>query len=133
LLAHDDNRLISRFEGNPPGTVRKAALGVGTNTARSHALLVPTDDNHTGVPSNWGIPEEAGQPIGTVPVDTELSHASRVGWNYPQQANIKAPYGARAGFPNVIRAIDCTHIAIKAPSHDELVYVNRKRFHSVIT
>jgi len=28
LLAHDDNWLISRFEGNPPGTVRRAAASV---------------------------------------------------------------------------------------------------------
>ena len=29
LLAHDGNWLISRFEGNPPGTLRRAAAGVG--------------------------------------------------------------------------------------------------------
>ena len=29
LLAHDGNWLISRFEGNPPGTVRRAAASVG--------------------------------------------------------------------------------------------------------
>ena len=29
LLAHDGNWLISRFEGNPPGTVHRAAAGVG--------------------------------------------------------------------------------------------------------
>ncbi|KAK0135579.1 putative nuclease HARBI1 [Merluccius polli] len=36
-----------------------------------------------------------------------------------------------AGFPNVIGAIDCTHIAIKAPSEGEYAYVNRKHFHSL--
>ena len=69
LLAHDDNWLISRFEGNPPGTVRRAQFH-------------PTGDVHTGDPSNWGIPRGAGQPIGTVPVDPEPSHASGVGQNY---------------------------------------------------
>ena len=39
-----------------PGTVRRAVAGVGA--------------------------EHRGQPIGTVPVDPELSHASRVGRNY---------------------------------------------------
>lgn len=34
-------------------------------------------------------------------------------------------------FPNVIGAVDCTHIAIKAPAVDENVYVNRKRYHSL--
>ena len=80
LLAHDDNWPISRFESNPPGTVRRT---VASATARSHALLKPTGDVHTGVPSNWGIPEGAGQLIETVPVDPEPSHASRVGRNYP--------------------------------------------------
>ena len=48
-----------------------------------------------------------------------------------EQANIKAQFEARAGFPNVIGAINCTHIAIKAPSNDEILYVNRKNFHSI--
>ena len=54
--------------------------GLTRNTARSHAL--PTGDVPSGVSSNWGIPEGAGQPIATVPVDPEPSHASRVGRNY---------------------------------------------------
>jgi len=73
LLAHDDNWLIRRFESNPPETVRRAAPALERNTATSHALLVPTGDVHTEVPSNRGIPEGAGQPIGTVSVDPEPS------------------------------------------------------------
>ena len=42
--------------------------------------------------------------------------------NAVEQANIEAQFVARAGFPNVIGAIDCTHSAMKAPSHDEFVY-----------
>ena len=34
-------------------------------------------------------------------------------------------------FPNVIGAIDCTHIPIKAPNEDKHVYVNRKQYHSL--
>ena len=40
-------------------------------------------------------------------------------------------FQAIAGFPNIIGAIDCTHIATKAPSTNEFNYVNRKGFHSV--
>jgi len=79
------------FDGNPPGTVLRAAAGVGA--------------------------QHRGQPIGTVPVDpepcqpsgTELS-ASQPGisnYNAVEQANIKAQFAARAGFPNVIGARAC--------------------------
>lgn len=35
-------------------------------------------------------------------------------------------------FPNVIGAIDGTHIKIRAPSHDPTSYINRKDCHSII-
>uniref|UniRef100_A0A8C5CNM0 Putative nuclease HARBI1 n=1 Tax=Gadus morhua TaxID=8049 RepID=A0A8C5CNM0_GADMO len=38
-----------------------------------------------------------------------------------------------AGFPNVLGAVDGTHIAIKAPSDEEDGFVNRKNFHSINT
>ena len=60
----------SAAKGNPHGTVRRAAAGVGAQ--HSHVLLVPTGDDHTGVASNWGIPEGAGQTIWTVPVDPDI-------------------------------------------------------------
>ena len=46
----------------------------------------------------------------------------------PQQAEIKWGFHAIARFPNIIGAIDCTHIAIKAQSTNKF---NRKGFHSV--
>jgi hypothetical protein len=36
-----------------------------------------------------------------------------------------------ANFPNVVGAIDGTHIRIRAPSADENFYVNRKNYHSI--
>ncbi|KYN21843.1 PREDICTED: putative nuclease HARBI1 [Trachymyrmex cornetzi] len=35
------------------------------------------------------------------------------------------------GFPNIIGAIDGTHIKIRAPTEDSNSYVNRKGFHSI--
>jgi hypothetical protein len=35
------------------------------------------------------------------------------------------------GFPDVIGAIDCTHIKIADPTVNEEEYVNRKGFHSI--
>ena len=49
LLAHDDNWLISRFEGNPPGTVRRAAAGVGAQHSEEPCAACATGDVHTGV------------------------------------------------------------------------------------
>lgn len=47
-----------------------------------------------------------------------------------EQADVKVQFAARSRFPNVIGAIDCTHIAIRAPSESEFVFENRNRFRS---
>lgn len=44
--------------------------------------------------------------------------------------DIKMGFMEKAGFPGIIGCIDCTHIAILAPSHEEHNYVNRKGYHS---
>jgi hypothetical protein len=36
-----------------------------------------------------------------------------------------------ANFPNIVGAIDGTHVRIKSPSTDEYLYVNRKNYHSI--
>lgn len=48
-----------------------------------------------------------------------------------EQARVKDGFADSFGFPGVIGAIDCTHVAIRAPSVDEHVFVNRKNFHSI--
>lgn len=48
-----------------------------------------------------------------------------------EQANSKRQFAAMSSFPNVIGAIDCTHIAIRAPSENKFVYVNRKNVHTI--
>lgn len=48
-----------------------------------------------------------------------------------EQAEIKMQFAAMSGFPNIIGAIDCTHVAIRAPSENEFAYVNRKHVHSI--
>ncbi|KAJ8403265.1 hypothetical protein AAFF_G00354820 [Aldrovandia affinis] len=45
--------------------------------------------------------------------------------------NVKEDFVRTTGFPNIIGAIDCTHIAIRAPHANEYVYVNRKNYHSI--
>lgn len=51
---------------------------------------------------------------------------------WPANVNAtKADFFDIAGFPNVLGAVDGTHIRIKRPHTDEASYVNRKRFHSL--
>ncbi len=54
----------------------------------------------------------------------------RFPYTVEEQAEIKRQFAAMSGFSNVIGTIDGTHIAIKAQSENEFVYVNRKHVHS---
>jgi len=56
-----------------------------------------------------------------------------IGFPLNQQTlrTIKQSFYAVAHFPNVVGAIDCTHVAIKAPAANEEAYVNRKGVHSI--
>ena len=45
-----------------------------------------------------------------------------------EQANEKAQFAAMSGFPNVIGAINWTHVAIKALTENEFAFINRKHF-----
>lgn len=48
-----------------------------------------------------------------------------------QQTVIKMAFYGIAEFPNVVGAIDCTHVRLKPPSVDDYAYINRKNFHSL--
>lgn len=47
-----------------------------------------------------------------------------------EKNNLKTRFMGAVWFPGAIRAIDCTHVAIIAPTAEEHNYVNRKGFHS---
>ena len=48
-----------------------------------------------------------------------------------EKIHIMQKYYQLSKFPNVLGCIDGTHIAIRSPSKDEHLFVNRKSFHSI--
>lgn len=55
--------------------------------------------------------------------------------NFPytmgKQVNKKMQFAAMSGFSNVISPIDCTRVAIRAPSENKPAFFNRKHVHSI--
>lgn len=47
-----------------------------------------------------------------------------------EKTEVKARFMGATGFPGVLGAIDCTHVAMLAPHEEEHNYLNRKNFHS---
>ncbi|XP_014675273.1 PREDICTED: putative nuclease HARBI1 [Priapulus caudatus] len=71
-----------------------------------------------------------------------IDNLSNVMINHLQKEFIKWPSGAEIhnvfngfsdvqGIPNVLGALDGTHIPIKSPKQDSEAYVNRRKFHSI--
>ncbi|KAK0146660.1 Protein kinase C alpha type [Merluccius polli] len=139
FLAHDDDWLISRFRF-PRAILLEICTELGPGlerqTARSHALPVPIQVLTTlGFLATGSFQREladrSGMSQGSEPRHSGCFKQGSSTSQPVNQANIKAQFAELAGFPNVIGAIDCTHIAIKAPSEGEYAYVNRKHFHSL--
>lgn len=65
-----------------------------------------------------------------------LTHLKRKFIYLPQEENVKTKimddFRVGSQFPNVMGVIDGTHIRIVAPSKHPQVYVNRKKFHSIV-
>lgn len=132
----EENGLISCFRIVLMELMAEWSCGyIGRATARSHVLPVP---EHTGFNRHGVISARAGRPIWTELIKTEPSHARCEGWDYSNISHVyqipictavkqakTVQFEARAGFLNVMGAIDCSYIAIKAPSRDELIATKR--------
>ncbi|KAK0143826.1 putative nuclease HARBI1 [Merluccius polli] len=137
LLANDDNWL--KPISNPIQISKSYILleictelgpGLERQTARSHALPVPiqvlttlgflaTGSFQRELADRSGMSQGAlSRAIAAVLNGIIRISARHIRFPYDavNQAHIKAQFAEIAGFPNVIGAIDCTHIAIKAPS-----------------
>uniref|UniRef100_A0A8C5A0Z8 Putative nuclease HARBI1 n=1 Tax=Gadus morhua TaxID=8049 RepID=A0A8C5A0Z8_GADMO len=114
-------------------------------TRRSNALPVPVQGCSTlGFLATGTFQREIGDRSGipqpsisrTMPaVLAAIMSLSERYINFPsnndQQTGIKRDFYAIARFPNVIGAVDCTHVGMKPPSINDYAYINRKSYHSV--
>lgn len=148
LLANDDEWLMSRFR-LPRAVLLELCAVLGPelerSTRRNRAVPVPiqvlttlgflatgtfqremADRSGISQPTLSRImPDVLGGIIALSPLYI------RFPYTVDEQANKKMQFAAMSGFTNVIGAIDCTHIAVRAPSINESAFVNRKHFHSI--
>uniref|UniRef100_A0A9J7Y678 Putative nuclease HARBI1 n=1 Tax=Cyprinus carpio carpio TaxID=630221 RepID=A0A9J7Y678_CYPCA len=148
FLAHDDDWLISRFTF-PRAVLLDLCAELGPvlerATRRNHAIPVQiqvlttlgflaTGCFQRELADRSGISQPSLSAIISVVLNGILNMVSRYirfPYTVREQAEIKTQFAAMSGFPNVIGAIDCTHVAIRAPSENEFAYVNRKHVHSI--
>uniref|UniRef100_A0A9J8AW41 Putative nuclease HARBI1 n=1 Tax=Cyprinus carpio carpio TaxID=630221 RepID=A0A9J8AW41_CYPCA len=148
FLAHDDDWLISRFRF-PRAVLLDLCAELGPvlerATRRNHAIPVQiqvlttlgflaTGCFQRELADRSGISQPSLSAIISVVLNGILNMVSRYirfPYTVREQAEIKTQFAAMSGFPNVIGAIDCTHVAIRAPSENEFAYVNRKHVHSI--
>lgn len=115
------------------------------NTLRSHAIPVSVQVLSTlGFLATDSFQREIGDRSGisqptlsrTMPavlraINSLAARFIQFPYEDAQQTVIKMAFYEIADFPNVIGAIDCTHVRLKPPSVDDYVYVNGKRYHSI--
>lgn len=148
LLMESDAWLISRFR-----LPRHVLINLCNNleaslkreTRRSNAIPVPVQVLATlGFLATGTFQREIGDRAGvsqptisrTMPaVLAAIKSLSRTYIQFPyndaQQSVIKRQFYEIAGFPNVVGAIDCTHVRLKAPSMNDYAFINCKNYHSI--
>lgn len=148
LFAETDDYLISRFRLPRPVLIElcdtmRDALEAPTN--RSNPLPVHVQVLSTlGFLATGTFQREIGDRVGVSQpsisraisrVLNQIVHLApqyiQFPYNPGQQIAVKTGFHSVAGLSNIIGAIDCTHVRIKAPSPDPFPYLNRKRFHSI--
>uniref|UniRef100_A0A3B4VHQ6 DDE Tnp4 domain-containing protein n=1 Tax=Seriola dumerili TaxID=41447 RepID=A0A3B4VHQ6_SERDU len=103
-------------------------------TRRSNALPVPVQVLATlGFLATRTFQREIGDRLGSLSQTSagRCQQYIRFPYNDAQQSVIKRQFYEIAGFPNLVGAIDCTHVCLKAPSMNDSAFINRKNYHSI--
>ncbi|KAI2646902.1 hypothetical protein H4Q32_026559 [Labeo rohita] len=148
LLMESDEWLLSRFRLPRHLLVQLCEdlePQLRRETRRSHAIPVPVMVLSTlGFLATGTFQREISDRSGisqptfsrTLPaVLAAIKSLSRRYIQFPfddgQQSIIKREFYRIAEYPNVVGAIDCTHVRIKAPSTNDYAFINRKNYHSI--
>lgn len=148
LLAESSEWLLSRFRFSKHillDLCRELGPFLERETKRTQAIPVhiqvlstlgflATGTFQREVGDRCGISQPSMSRILPTVLDAIISLAPtyiRFPYGGPRQAEIKRGFYGMAQSPNVIGAIDCTHVALKAPSEQEYNFVNRKKQHSM--
>nr|CBN82168.1 Putative nuclease HARBI1 [Dicentrarchus labrax] len=145
-LAVGDDYVIERYRFSGDGLrylCRLLGPKMKHQTARSHSLTVPQMVCYIDMVCKWELPysgDAENLNKGTIcctirRVCLALKSFSNIFITFPGHRRplyFKEEFYKIAAFPNIIGAVDCTHIRIKRPSGEhEGDYINRKSFHSI--
>lgn len=148
LQHYDDKELFSRYRFDRNGIMYLSDIlrrELENTSARSRAIPVETqicvalrylasNDFQLGVADDFNLSQSEVSLIVDKFVDA-LSVKANNFVKFPVSVDAvnetKLKFFQVAEFPCVVGCIDCTHIRIQAPHHDENDYVNRKSFHSI--
>lgn len=148
LLAENDDWLISRFRLPRPVLLHLCNIledNLRRQTRRSHSIpahlqvlsvlgFLATGTFQREIADRSGISQSSMSRIIPDVLDCIVGlmpQYIKFPYNLVHQLEVKQRFFAIANLPNVIGAIDCTHIRIKAPSHDAFPFLNRKNYHSI--
>ncbi|XP_039602265.1 putative nuclease HARBI1 [Polypterus senegalus] len=148
LLAESDEWLISRFRLPRPilldlcqqfsqllerPTKRTSAVPVHTQVLSTIGFLA-TGTFQREIGDRSGISQPTVSRIMPHVLHAIISLTSQY-ITFPNTAaertQIMTDFYNITGFPSVIGAVDCTHVALKAPTVDEFAFQNRKGYHSI--
>lgn len=123
----DFDELTSKgFGGKPPISPRKQLLVT--------LWYLGSLDTINRIGDRFGISDSSVIMCRDRVMSAVLNHLKQrfISWPDQQQQQDEADHFSRKnGFPNIVGAIDGTHIKIRAPKDKPQSYVNRKNFHSL--
>ncbi|XP_045584851.1 putative nuclease HARBI1 [Procambarus clarkii] len=123
VLKNDIARITKRSRAIPCHTIVLVALRFYTSGSLQSVIADSTGLSQSSVSRIITEVTDAfyRKAVAEIKMPTEMSEIIET----------KAKFDSLNGFPNVIGAIDCTHVPIRAPKEREYMFVNQHNYHSL--